>query len=170
MATRPDSIRSVGVANLLRVMDKPRSTRRNWVNRQLLEDPPDGRYDELAVVESVALAAIFDAVGAEDAPIVWKAGRQAIADYVATPLSDDEAPHLDLVFDQRWASVTACRDLESVATAARVGRPVCVMPLGEDLTRARRAFWALAEAPKADGRRRDSRANKQSDASSGSAS
>jgi hypothetical protein len=170
MDTKPDTIRSVGEARLLRVMDKPRSTRRNWVKKDLLDDPPDGRYDELAVVESVALAAIFDAVGAEDGPVVWRAARSAVAGYVATPLADGESPPLDLVFDQRWASVTACRDVDSVAHAARLGRPVCVIPLGEDLSRARRAFWVLADAPRADARRRDRRAQTQTDATLGSAS
>src|SRR4051812_39063473 len=75
----PDSIGFVFEDELLRVTKVARSTRQNWVRKEVIEDPDDGRYLQRHVLETAAVSQLVKAFKRlEDVRRVWAASRDEV--------------------------------------------------------------------------------------------
>jgi hypothetical protein len=115
--------------------------RQTWVRRKLLPSRKDG-YGELDVTELAVLIRLHGSIGPRDTSLIWPATQELLR-------TEMVRGRWDLVVDLQHKNVEAVRDDEALSEAVRHGRPVRVLPLGDELgamhAAARRVLNRLAE-------------------------
>jgi hypothetical protein len=114
------------------------SKRRDWVNKGLLDQPTtQAKLSELQVVHLAIVRELHDLLGPRDGGIVWLELHERLATEV--PVG-----HWDIVVDLGYREVVLVTDPKEIPTIVRTGRAVCVIPLGEVVTRVGQAFKRVA--------------------------
>lgn len=161
MTAVPDSIGFIYERDLVRISGVPRSTRQHWVAKGLLRDPPDGRFREREVVETVILGRLVQALKPEHAQVAWgQQGDEVLAAVLA--VEPGRTRQLDLVVNVDLATISLAksdRQIGALIRSQEQPRHYVVFPLAAVLREAREAFWRFTRTPRkpADNRRRDSR-------------
>ncbi|MDO8210261.1 hypothetical protein [Conexibacter sp. CPCC 206217] len=102
-----------------------RQTRKSWISRGLLKEARGG-YGEFDALELLCLSKLLGLVGPRDTGIIWP-------DVQAILRSNLMTGRADFVIDLQFKTVALVRDDASLSSATRHGRPVRVVPLGEEI-------------------------------------
>lgn len=166
MDTSADSIRVIGEADLLDIARIARSTWKNWIAQELIDEPADGLYGESKLLEAVVVALLVSALDLRRAKAVWASARGTALDHCAQ-LAPDGTLHG--VIDLHTWEMSMASGARAVFAAVRRPRPFprgyVVVDLGEIIPEARAAFWKRAgpaAALKADRRRKSNQRKRSS--------
>jgi len=157
MSSPPDSIGFVFEDDLVRITDLARSTRKNWVCNDLIEEPSDGRYREHHVIATVAVGQLVRVVKRlGDVRRLWAASGDEIID---AGVRLDAAGYLVAAVEPRTLRLTLARSDMELGRALQPFEATVAVPLAQGIVGAREAFWrfALTTDPPVDRRRRAAR-------------
>lgn len=146
---------------MLRVTGVKRSTWQNWGKAEILEAPPNGRFREADVIEVAVVAALVDALGSlADVATAWSPERDSV---LRALLAEEPTPPGVLLVEPRVLRLQLVRPQSSILDALRPGQATVALPMTELVRGLRKDFWRFArhDTKAADGRRKDSRAEKQ---------
>jgi len=150
MTGAPDSIAWVDEKRMLTLCATPRSTWQNWVRAGAVDDTTGGTYGETEVLNVVIAARLRAHFGLTDVVSLLRAMRlsgttQELCSAAAT--LPERGGWLDLVVEVDTNVFAVARDALEIVQAVRQAespRPVIVIPLATDLSRAYRGFWIHA--------------------------
>jgi hypothetical protein len=114
-----------------------RQTRDKWAAEGLLRKADD--YDQLDLVETVALGLLLATLRKKHARVAWLAIRPELKSVMP-------GPQLTMVWDAERRSADLAFDAKTIAKLVRHGRPVQVIDLGTAIERAREAYRRDREA------------------------
>lgn len=135
---KPDRLSARRVCALTSVLAQTRDT---WVRRGLLRSGSD--FGELDVIEQAVLKELLDKLPKGDVRTVW----EEVRGHLRSTLTGAEAT---VVWDVGARRVELLPDDTELRRAVCHGRPVHVVPLGELVAGARRAYRQEVEARKSE--------------------
>lgn len=148
-----DSIRRIKATELSRITGVPRSTRVSWVERQAIEEPEGGAYEEKHVVETAIFARLTSKLETNVAHAAWLDARSSV---LATALRGPPGRHkrLDLLVNAQTAALDLVNNDQEIGRIARVnhGEPHVVVPVARSVNAARAGYWRYARLVNASGR------------------
>lgn len=141
MAVHPDSIGFVYEADLLRIVNIPRSTRQHWAQVGLVEQPRDGRYREAQVVETAIVGQLLRVFrSARDVRRIWQEHRGDVLSAVLGETTED----IVLLVEGRALRLMIARSSDRLARVVRPLEAVVMFPIGSVAKEAREDFWRFA--------------------------
>jgi hypothetical protein len=145
MDTSTDSIRVISEADLLDIARIARSTWKNWITKELVDEPANGLYGESELLEAVVVGLLVSALDLRRARAVWSSARRAALDRCAC-LTADGTLH-GVVDLHTWEMLMTSGAREVFAAVRRptpFPRGYVVVDLSEVIPEARAAFWKRA--------------------------